>query len=103
MSAETRIELPGLGEPHPQGCALYVLVDAEQRATAYSRDDLPAGTASRLVHVISRWSRGEVRGYRVIGNVATVRQPNYVGDWPEVDRAVEAALGVRVADARRSA
>ena len=91
---EQRFELPGLGEPHPEGTALYVLVDEEQRNTD-SRGagaHLLAGAAYRVVHVISRWAGGEVRGYILHRGEITVRTPCYSGDWPDLDALVKAKV-----------
>lgn len=100
MSAAQHIEVPGLGEPHANGAAVYLLVDAPLRASHDSREagrDLPAGTSYRVVHAISRWRGGEVRGYLLVDGTLTVRAPHYT-DWPALDAAVKAALdaaGVR--------
>lgn len=50
-----------------------------------------------LVHVISKPAGGEIRGYVRIGNVIHLRLPNYAGEWPDLDAAVEKRLGVRIA------
>lgn len=89
---EQRFELPGLGDPHPEGTALYVLVDEELRNTdsRCAGAHLPAGAAYRVVHVISRWAGGEIRGYILHRGDITVRQPCYSGDWPALDALVKA-------------
>jgi hypothetical protein len=95
-----RVDLPGIGEPHPDGAALFVLIDEERVASGDCRDPSTgkarAGARYQIAHVVSRWSRGEVRGYVVHDGVADVRSPAYPESWPEVDRAVAEALGVRV-------
>lgn len=49
-----------------------------------------------LVHVMSRPSRGEIRGYVLIDGVLHMRLPNYAGDWPDLDAAVESRLNARL-------
>lgn len=50
-----------------------------------------------LIHVISRHAGGEIRGYVSLeGGPWLLRHPNYTGDWPEMDRAVEATCGITV-------
>ncbi len=89
-----RCELPGLGDPHPGGPALYLLVDDELRNndSRCAGSHLPAGVAYRVVHVISRWAGGEIRGYLVHAGELTVRQPCYSGEWPELDALVREKL-----------
>lgn len=48
-----------------------------------------------LLHVISTYRGGEIRGYwRSVGSSGpwTVRTPNYVGAWPEIDAATAALV-----------
>jgi len=55
--------------------------------------------ARDLLHVISRYIGGEVRGYeRPAGSSEPwrVRLPAHEGHWPEVDRAVATLTGERV-------
>lgn len=49
-----------------------------------------------IVHIISKPAGGEIRGYVRIGNALHLRLPNYAGDWPELDAAVERRLGATV-------
>ncbi len=50
-----------------------------------------------LIHVMSRAAGGEVRGYvSVDGGPWKVRHPNYTGEWPTMDRAVEKLCGIEV-------
>lgn len=46
-----------------------------------------------LVHVMSRHTKGECRGYVLTTDGALrVRLPNYTGDWPAMDSAVLARV-----------
>jgi len=50
-----------------------------------------------IVHVVSKPAGGEIRGYVLINGTLHMRLPNYEGDWPELDAAVERRLGARIA------
>lgn len=78
------------------------LQGVEPGAVYLLRSSVPAHMchdARDLLHVISRYRGGEVRGYeRPAGSSEPwrVRLPAYEGHWPDVDRAVAAATGERV-------
>lgn len=62
-----------------------------QQLAAFVGDDLvKPGTKVRVVHVISKPARGEVRGYVLVEGETTLRLrlPCYSGDWPEMDAEV---------------
>lgn len=67
-------------------------VPVTRQTAAFVGDDLvKPGTQVRVVHVISKPARGEVRGYVLVeGETALrLRTPCYSGDWPEMDAAVQ--------------
>lgn len=52
-----------------------------------------------LIHVISKYAGGEIRGYmRGVGSGEAwrLRRPATPVAWPEIDRAVAAALGEQI-------
>jgi hypothetical protein len=88
-------------EPHPKGAAVFVQLDAEETATGDHRSAarmFKPGERYQLLHVISRWRGGEIRGYVLHAGVAHLRHPASPLEYDVIDRAVEAALGVRVVD-----
>lgn len=71
--------------------AVYLLRSSVEAHMCYEARD--------LLHVMSRYSGGEVRGYeRPAGSSEPwrVRLPAHEGHWPEVDRAVATLTGERV-------
>lgn len=80
-----------LGALPPPLEALYVL---------RSLDVLYAwGDRRDLLHVMSTPAKGQIRGYyRWAGSDGPwlIQPPNYTGDWPAVDAAVELLTGERV-------
>jgi len=97
-SSSCRVDLLGIGDDHPNGSAVYLLIDGERRDSFDARSAgygyAPCGEAYRTVHVVSRWRCGEVRGYVWCGHVARVRGEKM--EWPELDELVARALGARV-------
>ena len=92
------IELDGFqsAEPHPSGAALYIHVDPQHAAhgSAFEAGHfLKAGTPYRVVHVVSRWRGGEVRGY-ILADGKLFLQSTM--DWPELDERVQRELGATV-------
>lgn len=71
--------------------AVYLLRSSVEAHMCYEARD--------ILHVMSRYSGGEVRGYeRPAGSSGPwwVRLPAREGHWPEVDRAVARLTGERV-------
>lgn len=93
MSAAARFDLPWEG--------VYVEVDAAKPTTTWTAQfqgerQYPTGTRAAFVHVMSRHAGGEIRGYVLIDGKLHLRHPCYTGRWPEMDEAVEAAIGASV-------
>lgn len=100
-TATASLDLTDLGERTADGqTALYVLIDAEQTYTGDWRSSghgyVDKDARYRLVHVINRHEKGEVRGYILTGGAAVLRGPANPFHWDEVDDAIERALGVTV-------
>ena len=55
-----------------------------------------AGETYQLASVVSPRAGGAVRSYWLIRNELWVRPPAYEGRWPELDRYVTLATGLRV-------
>lgn len=98
MATEFRkVLLDGFGEHDP----LYLLIGdpaihrGDMRRSSYGMP-IPIDDAYELIHVISKPAGGEVRGYVLHEDKAFIRRPCTPEEWDEVDRAVEAALGVTV-------
>lgn len=94
LLAERRIDLPEF-----QG--IYVIVDAEDMrrgpyVASFDGEKEVAAEYVRWVHLMSRHSGGEIRGYALVEGRLHVRLPDYVGPWPEMDTAVARALGVEL-------
>lgn len=99
-----RVDLPAVFGDR----GLYLLVDPPARApggvdvpvevgTARAfglAPDARAGEEYQLVHVISGWVKGEVRGYAVHRGELRLRRPCFTGEWPQMDAAVRQALGL---------
>lgn len=84
---------------------LYLLIGESMpigRLTSLHRPQLDDGTSVRKVSVISVHRFGEVRGYFLATDGLHQALPDYIGYWPEVDDAVERALGVQVLGRARS-
>ncbi len=61
------------------------------------------GDRRHLLHVISRFSGGEIRGfYREVSSAGhwIQRTPDYIGSWPEIDQALANLLGEPVRDSK---
>lgn len=79
---------------------LSIIVDDERSLSLHlSFIARPAKWDGRgaVVHVVSRPAGGEIRGYVLIAGVLHLRLPNYAGEWPELDAAVERRLNARAA------
>lgn len=106
MNVEKEIDLALDGaESHPAGAPVYAIVEMPRPATYDARaseaalvlrKEVPIGDHLQIVHVISRWAGGEIRGYIIHKDRAFVRYPASPREWPELDRVVEKTLGVRV-------
>lgn len=77
---------------------LYLILGEVQPLTRLTADFVGADSYGvkaagklRWVHVISKPAGGEIRGYAIVEgeNVLRIRLPNYRGDWPELDNAVQ--------------
>jgi len=100
-SHSCQVDLHGFGEPwNETTSAVYLLIDVEQTQSGdwrsagygYAKHD----SKYRTVHAISRYSRGEVRGYVWSEGKAHVRYPATPAEWPELDALVAEALGAEV-------
>lgn len=91
------VDLQGLGDMFTESTtAIYLLIDAESSASWTMTTRLHHDERVRLVHAISRWAGGEVRGYVWHGDSLYLRRPANPEDWPELDALVEQATGARV-------
>lgn len=75
-----------IGKPYGGGYIGAFIGDS-----AFSVDD-----RIRVVHVISKPAKGEIRGYVWIGDELRLRLPARPGDWPALDAYVAHELGARV-------
>lgn len=100
-----RVDLPAVFGDR----GLYLLVDPPARVPADVgtvqafglAPDTRAGEEYQLVHVISGWAKGEVRGYALHRGELRLCKPCFTGDWPQMDAAVREALGLNLpAEAR---
>ena len=93
-SSSCQVDLHGIGDMHERGTAVYLLIDAERKAGWHLVTELDPEEPVRVVHAISRWSRGEIRGWVWARGRLFLRHPATPAEWPELDALVCEALGV---------
>lgn len=107
MKKLERWELPGMvdteGNPVEPGAVYLLLGDPDVHTPGDARAasagfPLEPFATYRTVHAISKYQGGEIRGYVATPADAPVklfvRYPATPADWPELDAAVCAVLGV---------
>lgn len=94
-SSSCQVDLDGIGNQHERGTAVYLLIDAERTAGWHlGPPSMKPDEKVRVVHVISRWAGGDIRGYVWHRNHLHLRHPCSPESWPELDALVAQVLGV---------
>lgn len=90
-----QVDLEGIGDMFTETTtAVYLLIDAERPAGWHlGPPGLHPDTPVRVIHAISRWAGGEVRGWIWTEKRLYLRHPASPESWPELDALVEKALG----------
>lgn len=80
---------------------LSIIVDDERtldpRRSSFVARPVKWDGHGAFVHVMSSPAGGEIRGYVLIKGALHLRLPNYAGEWPELNTAVERRLNARKA------
>lgn len=66
----------------------------DRHCISYSRAQGEVSSAGHLVWVLG--PRGQVRLYALVGGVLRFTNPDYAGEWPELNEAVAARLGATI-------
>ncbi len=104
--ASCQVDLDGIGEAHARGGAVFLIIDAERANGWFGHaavSTIHHDARVRLVHAISRWAGGEIRGWIWHEDTLHLRYPSSPEDWPELDALVEQATGASVRKATRPA
>ena len=96
--ASCMVDLYGFGDMFTEtATAIYLSIDPER---SHGSDDRSLGlrwdSGVRVIHAVSRWHGGEVRGYVWHGDRLYVRHPASPKNWPELDTLVEQATGATI-------
>ena len=99
-TSSCQCDLHEIGSPYQGGSVLYLVIDAAHPAGWFGRGVVPASVDPtqqvRNVSVVSRASRGEVRGYYWAGTRAFIRPTGGRHVWPEIDAVVAEGLGCTI-------
>lgn len=66
----------------------------DSRSISYTRAQGEVSSAGHLVWVLGH--KGQVRLYALVGGVLRFTNPDYAGEWPELNAAVAARLGAKL-------